>query len=91
MTDRLFSNDIHLVFGSIMSETVSDFSKATFVSTTHKKEQLRQTDKFAAFREIWEIVNSTFSNHVAPSEYLSIDETLYPMRQPNETNCHQLV
>ena len=25
--------------------------------------------------------NSNLSKHVAPSEYLSIDETLYPMRQ----------
>ena len=38
MTDRLFSNDSHFVFGAIMAKTVSDFSKATFVSTTHTKE-----------------------------------------------------
>ena len=46
-----------------------------------ERTQLRETDRFAAVREIWEIFNSNLSKHVAPSEYLSIDETLYPMRQ----------
>ena len=38
MTDRLFSNDSHFVFGAIMSKSVSNFLKVTFTSTTHKKE-----------------------------------------------------
>ena len=38
MTDRLFSNDSHFVFGAIMSKNRFRFLKATFVSTTHKKE-----------------------------------------------------
>ena len=37
MTDRLFSDGSHFVFGAIVSN-VSDFSKTTFVSTIHKKE-----------------------------------------------------
>ena len=37
MTDRLFSDGSHFVFGAIMSN-VPDFSKTTFASTTHKKE-----------------------------------------------------
>ena len=46
-----------------------------------ERTQLWETDRFAAVREIWEIFNSNLSKHVAPSEYLSIDETLYLMRQ----------
>ena len=38
------------------------------------------TDRFAAAREIWELFNANLSKYVYPSEYLSIDETLYPMR-----------
>ena len=37
MNDGLSSNDSHFVFGAIMSKNVSDFSKATLVSTIHKK------------------------------------------------------
>ena len=81
MTDRLFSNDIHFVFGALMSKIRFRFFKVHIVSTNHKKEQLWETDRFAAVREIWEIFNSNLSKHVAPSEYFSTDETLYPMRQ----------
>ena len=49
----------------------------------YKKEHShgKQIDLFAAVREIWEILNSNLSKHVAPLEYLSVDETLYPMIQ----------
>ena len=64
--------------------------------TTHKKEHSCGRHKFATVREIWEIFNSNLSKHVAPSEYLSTDETLYPMRQqipPNSiiTICYIVV
>ena len=55
--------------------TFSDFSKAIFPT------QLWETDRFTAVREFWEIFRSILSKHVAPLEYLSIDKTLYPMRQ----------
>ena len=38
------------------------------------------TDRFAAARPIFEMFNRNYSKYVIPSEYMSIDETLYPMR-----------
>lgn len=37
-------------------------------------------DRFAAIRDIFETFNSNCSKIVIPSDYLTIDETLYPMR-----------
>ena len=63
-------------FGEIVPKTTfSDFSKAIFPT------QLWETDTFTAVGEFWEIFSSILSKHVAPLEYLSIDKTLYPMRQ----------
>ena len=82
MTDRLFSNDSHFVFGAIMSKNRFRFLKGHICfDDPQESTRLWETDRFAAVREIWEIFNSNLSKHVAPSEYLSIDETLYPMRQ----------
>ena len=39
-----------------------------------------QQDRFTTIREFFEIFNRNCMKHVIPSEYLSIDETLYPMR-----------
>ena len=46
-----------------------------------ERTQLWETDRFGSVRKIWEIFNSIFSKHVAPSEYLSIDDKLFSMRQ----------
>ena len=37
-------------------------------------------DRFAVFRQFFELLNKECSKHITPSEYLSLDETLYPMR-----------
>ena len=76
MTNRLFSNDSHFVFGAITS-------KKPFHISVRPQERTQpwETDRFAAVREILEILNSNLSKHAAPSEYLSVDEALYPMRQ----------
>ena len=37
-------------------------------------------DRFAAIRNLFEAFNRNCLKHVIPSEFLSIDETLYPMR-----------
>ena len=88
ITDRLFSSDIYFIFGAIMSKNRFRFLKVHICfDNLQKRTQLRETDRFAAVREIWEIFNSNLSKHVAPSEYVSIDETLYPMRQ--QIACHQ--
>ena len=39
-----------------------------------------QQDRFTTIREFFEIFNRNCMKHIIPSEYLSIDETLYPMR-----------
>ena len=76
MNDGLSSNDSHFVFGAIMSKNRFRFLKG---HTCFDNPQERETDRFSAVRKIWEIFNANLLKHVAPSEYLSIDETLYPM------------
>ena len=39
-----------------------------------------KSDRFAAFREILEHFNDNCTEMLVPGSYLSIDETLYPMR-----------
>ena len=39
-----------------------------------------KTDRFAAFREFFEVFIEEFCTCLAPEDYLSLDETLYPMR-----------
>ena len=80
MTDRLIWNKRH--FGAIMSKNRFRFLKDHICfDNPQERTQLWETDRFAAVREIWEIFKSNLSKHVAPLEYLSTDETLYPMRQ----------
>ena len=82
MTDRIFSNDTHFNFGAIMSKNLFKFLKGHICfDNPQERTQLVEKDRFTAVREIWEIFNSNLTKHVAPSGYLSIDETLYPMRQ----------
>ena len=82
MTHRLFSDDSHFVFGVIMSKNRFKFLKGHICfDNPQERTQLWETERFATVREIWEIFNSNISGHVATSEYLSVDETLYPMRQ----------
>ena len=38
-------------------------------------------DRFATMRPVWELINSNLGRYVAPSEYLTTEQTLYPMRQ----------
>ena len=88
MTGKLFSNNSHFVFGAIMSKKSFRFLKGhIYFDSPQERTQLWGTDRFAAVREIREIFDSNLSKHVAPSEYFSIDETLYPMRQ--QIACRQ--
>ena len=65
-----------------MSKNRSRFVKGHICfDNPQEKTQLWETDRFAAVWEIWKIFDSNLSKHVAPSEYLSIDQTLYPMRK----------
>ena len=100
ITDGLFSNDNYFVFGPIVSKNRFRFLKGHICfDNPQERTQLWETDRFAAVREILEIFNSNPSKHVAPSEYLSIDEILYPMKQqiafrqynPNKPNLYDLL
>ena len=68
MTDRIFSNDIHFVFGAIMSKNLFKFLKGRICfDNPQERTQLLEKDRFTAVREIWEIFNSNLTKHVAPS------------------------
>ena len=71
MTDRMFSNDSYFDFGAKMSKDRFRFLKGHICfGSSQERTQLLETDRFPAFGEIWEILNSILSKHVAPSEYL---------------------
>ena len=36
-------------------------------------------DRYAVFRDIFELFNSNCSKHIIPDDFLSLDETLYPI------------
>ena len=68
------------------------FSSLTFDDPETRKEKWPY-DRFAAAHPIFELFNSNTSNYLLPSLYLSIDETLYPMRHQidfRQYNCSKL-
>ena len=80
--DYLFSDDKrHFPFGAIMSKNRFKFllSHKTFGDYSDW-ERNWPTDRFAAMRPVWELFNKNLGKYIAPSEYLTINETLYPMR-----------
>ena len=92
----LFSEHSHFVFGATMSKNRMKFLYGhicfeTLQGTVNKF----PTDRFAAYRPFWEMFNSNLSKPIFPSEYMTIDETLYPMRhqiafrQYNPKNPHK--
>ena len=44
------------------------------------REDRWKEDSFAAIPQLFEAFNNNCGKHLVPSDYLSIDETLYPMR-----------
>ena len=70
----------HFVF-SAMSKNRFKFLKSHITFDDYETRQANwRTDRFAAMRSIWEFFKSNLTKYDAPSEYLTIDETLYPMR-----------
>ena len=65
---------------SSFSLTISHLTTTLIVKTLIVK----TTDRFATMRPVCELFNSNLGKYVAPSEYLTTEETLYPMR-------HQIV
>ena len=80
--DILFSNKYGLpVFGACMSRLRFKFILAHICFDDFKTRETRwQRDRFAALRELFEECNKNFAKILIPEDYLSLDETLYPMR-----------
>ena len=70
-----------------MSKNCFRFLKDQICFDNPQERTQKETDRFAAVKEIWYIFSSNFSKHDAPLKYLSIDETLYPVGQ--QTVFHQ--
>ena len=63
LTDKLFSNESHSVFGATMSENHFRFLKGHICfDNPQEGTQLWETDRFAAVREIWEIFIQIFQS-----------------------------
>ena len=64
-----------------MSKNRFKFLRSHITFDNHiNRENIWPTDRFAAMRPVWELFNSNLGKFVAPREYLTIGETLYPMR-----------
>ena len=71
----------HAIFSGTMSKHRFSFllSVLSFDDSEERRE-LWKSDRFAAARELTNLSNDRMKNVLVPSEYLSIDETLYAMR-----------
>ena len=81
-SQNLFSDVCgHAAFGATMSSSRFKFllSHLRFDDPETRQERWK-TDRFAAIRELFELFNDNLSKFLVPSAFLSIDETLYPMR-----------
>ena len=80
--DKLFSNDFGpSIFSSTMSRNRFVFIRAhlSFDDET-TRENRWQHDRFATMRKVFEVFNFEWMSCLVPGDYLSLDETLYPMR-----------
>ena len=79
---HIFSDRMgHPVFGGAMSRNRFSFLLGHLCfDDADTRRQRWETDRFAAFREFFSKFNDQCSTQMVPSEYLSLDETLYPMR-----------
>ena len=71
----------HPVFCGTMSRCCFSFlvSHLCFDNFETRPERLEK-DRFAAFRKLFDLFLVECSQHLTPSEYISLDETLFPMR-----------
>ena len=82
VTSILFSDDKGLpLFGAVMSLNRFKFllGNIAFDDSTDRGRRWEH-DRFAAFREFFELFNDNCSRYYTPNEFMSLDETLYPMR-----------
>jgi len=81
-TCTLFSNTKGLpLFSAVMSCERFRFLTAHLgFHDVEKRAERWQSDRYAAFREFLELFNACCTKYLKPGQFLSIDETLYPMR-----------
>ena len=80
--DILFSNQDGLpAFGAAMSRNRFKFLfRNLCFDDSRTREERWSHDRFAAIRYLFEKCNGNFGKCMVPDDFLSIDETLYPMR-----------
>ena len=81
-TARILSDKTgHPVFSATMSKNRFKFLIANVRFDDEETRRDRwSSDSFAAFRELFEMFNAQCGKAISPEDYLSFDETLYPMR-----------
>ena len=78
--DVLFNNTTgNPIFGATMSKNRFLLSHISFDDTATRPRRWL-SDRSVAFREIFELFNENCARVMIPGAYLSLDETLYPMR-----------
>jgi len=81
--DLLFSDEKGLpMFSAVMNRNRFKFfiSQLSFNDLETRQERW-QSDRFAAIRQFFEKFNDNCTRYLTPGQFLSIDETLYPMRR----------
>ena len=79
--DMLFSEHGAPVFSATMSRMRFQFILAHLCFDDYLSRDRRwPNDRFVAIRELFEQCNINFAKALVPEDYLSLDETLYPMR-----------
>ena len=81
-TQRLFSSQIgHPIFAATISYNKYCFLRSMIVSDDAASRSERwKTDRFAAFRDIFEKFSNNCAKKMSPDDFLATDETLYPTR-----------
>lgn len=80
--NHLFSEKVgHPIFGATMSKNRFIFllARISFDDESTRRDRW-QHDRFAAFREFHSILNKNCAKAVTPDDFITLDETLYPMR-----------
>jgi len=70
----------HAIFSGTMSKHHFSFLISVSFDDSEEHQELWNSDRFAADRELTNMFNERMKNVLVPSEYLSIDETLHSMR-----------
>ena len=78
-TQRLFNSQIgHPIFAATMIYNRYCFLRSMIVfDDVARRSERWKTDRFAAFRDLFEKVNNNCVKNMAPDDFLAINETLY--------------